>query len=164
MVTRSGFIRNGGGLVCRCGLVSGSGLVGGCGLVGGSRLVSRGGFVGGSGFVSGSGFVFLCVSRVCHISLVSGVSISNCVSDSLGTTIGEEDAVLTVGSISITRFFLIEVHAMIVINDSIVVSVVGGLFVVCRGGFVGGGGPVNVVGGSNGQEGKSKDGLKFKRF
>ena len=120
----------------------------------------------GGGLVSRGGVVFLSVSRVCHISLVSGVSISNCVSDSLGTTIGEEDAVLTVGSVSITRLFLVEVHTGVVVIDSVVVSVVGGLFVVCWGGFVGRGGPVNVVGGSNGQEGKSKDGLKekFKRF
>ena len=167
MVTRSGFIRNGGGLVCRCGLVSGSGLVGGCGLVGRGGLVgrcglvSRGGLVGRCGFVSGSGFVFLCVSRVCHISLVSGVSISNCVSDSLGATIGEEDAVLTVGCVSISRLFLVEVHTMVVINDSVVVIVVGGFFMVCRGGFVGGGGAIDIIGGGNSQECNSNKSLKI---
>ena len=105
--------------------------------------------------------VFLSVSRVCHISLVSSVSISNGISDSLGTTIGEEDAVLTVGCVSISRLFLVEVHTMVVINDSVVVIVVGGFFIVCRGGFVGGGGAVDIIGGGNSQECNSNKSLKI---
>ena len=170
-------IVTGSGLVSRCGLVSGSRLVDGSSLVDGSGLVDGGGLVSGCrlvsrcGLVSGSRLVFLSVARVLHISLVSSVSVSNSVSDSLGTTVGEEDAVFTVGSVSITRLFLVKVHTSIVIIDSVVISVVGGLFMVCRGGFVGGsirgggfvcgGGSVDVVCGGNSQESKSNKSLKY---
>ena len=101
-------------------------------------------------------------TRVLNIGNISRVVISNSVSDSLGTTVGEEDAVFTVGSVSITRLFLVELYTGIVIIDSVVVSVVGWFILVSGlvGGSVGWGGSVNVVGGSNCQEGESKDGLK----
>ena len=125
-----------------------------------TRLVHR------SRFVGRSRLVFLSVSRVLHISNVSRVSISNSVGHSLGTTVRKKNAVLTIGSVSVPGFLLVVVQSGVIINNSIVVSIVGRLFFVGRGGFVGGsrgirgGGSVDIVGGSNGQKSKSNKSLK----
>ena len=101
-----------------------------------SRLVGGGRSVFGGRLVGRGRLVFLGVSRVLNISNISGVSISNGVSHSLGTAVGEEDTVLAIGGISVPGFFLVEVNSGIVIIDSVGVVVVGGFFLVGRGGFV----------------------------
>ena len=64
-------------------------------------------------------------TRVCDISNIATISI-NGVSHSLGTTVGKEDTVVSVGSITITVFFSSEVNwgiTVAVLNSiSIVVS------------------------------------------
>ena len=130
-------------------------------MVAGSSLVSR------SGFVSGSGMVFLSISRVLDISDISRVTISNGISHSLGTTIRQQNAVLSVGGISVTRFLLVEIDTVVIIVDGIGVSVVGGFFMVGRGGFIGGGGmvdgswPVSVVSGGKGQASECNKSLHY---
>ena len=93
-------------------------------MITGSRMVN------GSGLVSGSGLVLLSVARVLHISDVSRVSISHGVGYGLGTTVREKNAVLTIGSVYVSGFFLIVVQSCVIINNSIVVGIVDGLFFV----------------------------------
>ena len=70
-------------------------------------------FVHRSRFVGRSRLVFLSVSRVLHISNVSRVSISNSVGHSLGTTVRKKNAVLTIGSVYVSGFFLIVVQSCV---------------------------------------------------
>ena len=54
---------------------------------------------------------------------VTGISVSGVVSYSLGTAIGKEYTVLTLGGITITLFVLSEVSTTVVILNSIFISV-----------------------------------------
>ena len=90
-------------------------------------------------------------TRVLNISDISGISIPDGISDSLSTSIRQNNAVLSVGSITVPALFLVEVNSSIVIGNSVSV-VIGGViivvfgFMVSRGGFVGGSGLVSGSG------------------
>merc|ERR1712038_799319 len=101
------------------------------------RLVSR------SGLVRGGRVVVMGLARVCHISDVSGVAISNSVSDGLGAAIGQQNMVLAVGGITITGFIGTKVDTVVVIIDIVSIVVLGGFFMVSGSRLVSGSGLVN---------------------
>ena len=108
-------------------LVDGSSLVDGGSFVDGGSMVDRGWFVGG-GLVSG-GLRVLSFTGVGNIGDVTTVTISNVVGHSLKTAVGESHGVASLGRISITRLIGIEVGSTVVVIDSVLVSVGGGLLV-----------------------------------
>merc|ERR1712004_101062 len=119
MVNWSGFVNHGSGMINWSGFVYGSG------------MVSGSGFVSGSGMVSGSGII-MSFTRVLHISHITRIIISHMVSHSLGTTIREQNVVLTIGSITITAFICSKMKSSIVILDGITVVVMSGSIFVSR--------------------------------
>ena len=145
MVDRSRFV-NWSGVVNRSGFMHGSGMVRGSGLVNGSGMVS--------GFVSGLRVVGF--ASVLYISDVSRVVISDMISYGLGTTIGQQNVVLAVGSVTIAGFVSTKMETSVIILDGIAIVVVSGSifvsgFMVRRSGMVGRSGLVNgcrVVSGS----------------
>eukprot|EP00095_Tigriopus_kingsejongensis_P006258 snap_masked-scaffold136_size321413-processed-gene-0.6 protein:Tk06258 transcript:snap_masked-scaffold136_size321413-processed-gene-0.6-mRNA-1 annotation:"cuticle protein" len=79
--------------------------------------------------------------------------------DDLGATIGKIHTVLAIGGITITSLVLAKVHSGVFVSHGVLVLVGGGLFVVSRGGSVGG-----VVSDSNGGQGqKGGEGLENER-
>ena len=94
------------------------GVVGGRGVLGGGLVSLR-----GVGSVLGLSFVP-------HISNVAGVGISNRVGDNLGPAVGEVDAVLSVGGVTVTGLVLGKVGLGIVISDGVGVLVLGRLIVL----------------------------------
>eukprot|EP00095_Tigriopus_kingsejongensis_P006259 snap_masked-scaffold136_size321413-processed-gene-1.0 protein:Tk06259 transcript:snap_masked-scaffold136_size321413-processed-gene-1.0-mRNA-1 annotation:"bcs-1 protein" len=79
--------------------------------------------------------------------------------DDLGATIGKIHTVLAIGGITITSLVLAKVHSGVFVSHGVLVLVGGRLFVVSRGGSVGG-----VVSDSNGGQGqKGGEGLENER-
>merc|ERR1712105_149314 len=92
-----------------------------------SSVVDGGGLVRG-GFVSG-GLGVLSFTRVGNIGDVTTVTISNVVGHSLKTAVGESHGVASLGRISITRLIGIVVGSTVVVIDSVLVAVHGGLII-----------------------------------
>ena len=113
-MVRSGFVNH------RSGMVNWSGFVyHGSGMVIGSGLMSR------SGMVSGS-CIIMSFTRVLHISNITRIILSHMVTHSLGTTIREQNVVLTIGCVPITAFFRSKMESSVVILDCITVVVMSG--------------------------------------
>ena len=127
-----------------------------------SGLVSRGRLIR-SGLILRS----FSVSRVLNISNVSSVSISNGISHSLSSAIGQQNRVLSIGSITISRFFLVEIDSAVIVLNGVSVVVVGGSFFVRGGGSVRGGGTVSVRGAwvvAGVGDGKGQNGGKSNKY
>merc|ERR1712066_893786 len=65
----------------------------------------------------------VCLTFIFDISNVSRVGITNVVSHNLGAAIGQSNAVLTIGGITITALILAKGSTRVVISNSITVSV-----------------------------------------
>ena len=104
-------------------------------------------------------FRVLSLSRVSDVSDVSTVTISNIVGHSLKTSVGESDAVTSLGRVTITRLIGIVVGSTVVVIDTVLVAVDGGLLV---GGLVVGRSPVSrdSSSGGSGDTGENNEGLK----
>merc|ERR1719468_832779 len=87
--------------------------------------------------------VVVGLTSVLHISNIARVIVSHVVGDGLGSAIGQQNVVVTVGSVPITGLLLAVMKTGIVILDSVTVLVMGGSFMVRRGGVSIGGGVVD---------------------
>ena len=89
--------------------------------------------------------VGLGVSTVCDIGDVARVVVGNGVGHGLDAAVGKKDMVLAVGGITVPSLVVAEVDAVVVVEDLVAISVVGGGrlimggFVCGTGGLVGGG-------------------------
>ena len=107
----------------------------------------------------GLGFGVVSLSGVSDISDVSTVTISNVVGHSLKTSVGKSDAVASLGRVTITRLIGVVVGSTVVVIDSVLVTVGGGLLVrglVVSGSTVGG----DSSSGGSGDTGENNEGLK----
>ena len=101
------------------------------------------------------------LSRVSEVSDVSTVTVSNVVGHSLKTSVGKSDAVASLGRVTITRLIGIVVCSTVVVIDSVLVAVGGGLLV--RGLMVGWGSIGRAghrAGGGSGDTGENDESLK----
>ena len=112
------------------------------------------------GRVVSLGLRVVSLSRVSDVSDVSTVTVSNVVGDSLKTSVGKSDAVASLGRVTITRLIGIVVCSTVIVIDSVLVAVHGGLVV---GGLVVGRSTVGGDRGSggSGDTGENNEGLKL---
>ena len=108
------------------------------------------------------GLRVVSLSRVSDVSDVSTVTVSNVVGHSLKTSVGKSDAVASLGRVTITRLIGIVVCSTVVVIDSVLVAVDGGLIIrglmICRGPVDRGG---HGGGGGSGDTGENDESLRY---
>ena len=105
----------------------------------------------------------VALALVLDVGDVAGVGVTYMVVDDLLPAVGKEDVVGAAGGLTVPVLAGTKVDTVVIINNLVSVIVDGGFavlgFVVFGGGFVGGGGPVGIVGGddSHDSEESNKD-------